>query len=210
MGSVKVRQQIASSLAALSAVVGSTRIVAIAGSCMLALLPSIGCGDAAGSARPAGADAAGGVELPATLDECGESLTVLLDEDDDDAGDAQPRLDASYSEALASWSFPDEYCGLGIFSGVCADGKRVLYRNGGFTSEIRYYEGEQLVGYVGSGDVGFCPSVCPFSRFFGTPESVRCEAPSFQALCERVPAPSEGATVWMPFANGQAPGGCAP
>jgi len=164
----------------------------------------VGCGDAAGSALPPTAGFPEDPTFPATLDECGESLNSLLDAD----GDAEPRLDASYSEALASWSFPDEYCGIGVFSGVCADGKRVLYRNGGFTSEIRYYEGEQLVGYVGSGDVGICPSVCPFSRFFGTPESVRCEAPSFEALCDRVPAPADGAAVWMPFANGQAPGGC--
>lgn len=191
MGSVNVRQ----------------RTFAFAALSTVALPLLVGCGDAADSALPPSADAAGGSALPATLDECGESLSVLLDEDDD-GGDAEPRLDASFSEALASWSFPDEYCGLGIFSGVCADGKRVLYRNGGFTSEIRYYEGEQLVGYVGSGDVGFCPSVCPFSRFFGTPESVRCEAPRFEALCERVPAPADGDAVWMPFANGQAPGGC--
>ena len=165
-----------------------------------------GCGDgnAAESELPPGSGVPDDPAFPATFDECGASLNVLLDGEDD----AAPRLDASYSEALSGWSFPNEYCGLGIFSGECADGKRVLYRNGGFTSEIRYYEGEQLVGYVGSGDVGFCPSVCPFSRFFGTPESVRCEAPRFEALCERVPAPAEGVTVWMPFANGQVPGGC--
>ena len=178
---------------------------------MLSLL--VGCGgDGAGSSSPDDSGVAGesgGADdsaFPTTIDECGSNLSLLLGAE----SDASPRLDASYSEALAEWYFPDDYCGLGVFSGVCADGKRVLYRNGGFTSEIRYYEGEQLVGYVGSGDVGFCPSVCPFSRFFGTPASVRCEAPSFEALCDRVPAPADGAAVWMPFANGQAPGGCTP
>lgn len=150
-----------------------------------------------------GADAADSASLD-VLDECGSNLSLLWGAE----SDVVPRLEASYSEALAQWSFPDEYCGLGVFSGVCADGKRMLYRNGGFTSEIRYYDGEQLVGYVGSGDVGFCPSVCPFSHFFGTPASVRCEAPSFEALCERVPAPTGADAIWMPFANGQAPGGC--
>jgi hypothetical protein len=201
VGSVNVRQRISSSFAAPLAVVLSTIVLSTAATPLL-----VGCGDAAGSALPSGGDVPGDPAFPATLDECGESLNVLLDGDADD--EAEPRLGASYSEALASWSFPDEYCGLGIFRGVCNDGKRVLYRNGGFTSEIRYYDGEQLVGYVGSGDVGICPSVCPFSRFFGTPESVRCEAPSFEALCESVPAPTDGAGVWMPFANGEAPGGC--
>lgn len=142
--------------------------------------------------------------FPDSLDECGSNLDTLLATESDTA----PRVDASFSEALADWAFPDAYCGLGVFSGVCADGKRVLYRNGGFASEIRYYAGEQLVGYVGSGDVGFCPSVCPFSHFFGTADSVRCDAPSFEALCQ--PAPVDGRELWMPFADGQAPGGCEP
>ena len=157
-------------------------------------LPSSGCGG----------DASTDSGFPASLAECGSDLDALLATE----SDAAPPVDAGYTEALAAWSFPDEYCGIGVFSGVCADGKRVLYRNGGFASEIRYYDAEQLVGYVGSGDVGFCPSVCPFSHFFGTPDSVRCDAPRFEALCGSVPAPTDASAVWMPFANGQAPGGC--
>jgi hypothetical protein len=58
-----------------------------------------------------------------------------------------------------------------------------------------------------SGDVGFCPSVCPFSHFYGAIESVRCEAPRFEDLCESSSAVLSGEVV-MPFANGAAPGGC--
>jgi hypothetical protein len=142
--------------------------------------------------------------LPTTLDECGSDLGALLATE----SGAASRLDASYSDALADWTLGDESCGLGVFSGQCADGKRVLYRNGGFSSEIRYYEGEQLIGYVVSGDVGSCPSVCPFSRFYGSLNDVRCEAPRFDALCPRGPAPADGGALGLPFANGRAPGGC--
>jgi len=153
-------------------------------------------GAACGTAEPGG--------LPSTLEECGSNLDALLATQ----SEAAPRLDASYSEALAAWALPDQSCGLGLFSGQCADGKRLLYRSGGFTSEIRYYDGEQLVGYVASGDVGSCPSVCPFSRFYGSIDDVRCDAPSFDALCGGEPVPVDAAGLWMPFANGRAPGGC--
>lgn len=154
------------------------------------------CGDDGDSTTP----------FEATVADCGSSLDELLY-----AGprDTEPRLDASYSQALATWSFDDPGCGLGVFAGSCADGKRLLYRNGGFGSEIRYYEGERLVGYVQSGDVGFCPSVCPFSHYYGGIEAVRCEAPSFQDLCASSSALLEGdGLVKMPFADGQPPGGC--
>lgn len=123
------------------------------------------------------------------------------------SGDAVPPLDASYSQALAGWSLTGGSCGLGIFTGTCADGKRLLYRNGGFTAEIRYYQGEQLVGHVSSGDVGACPSVCPFSRYHGELAAVRCDAPSLEALCPPL-LDTENPARWMPFSNGQAPGGC--
>ena len=137
-----------------------------------------------------------------TVAECGSSLDVLTS-----AGDAEPSYGAGYSEALLEWSFPDQGCGLGVLTGQCADGKRLLYRNGGFVSEIRYYDGEQLVGYVGSGDVGICPSVCPFSHFYGELSNVRCDAPTFEDLCGGQSIVLDG-DVWMPFADGQAPGGC--
>ena len=140
-----------------------------------------------------------------TVSDCGSSLDELLVSAD--AGDSAPRIDASYSQALASWSLDGLSCGLGVFSGSCADGKRLLYRNGGFGSEIRYYDGERLVGYVQSGDVGFCPSVCPFSHFYGPLEDVRCESPSFEDLCPTSSAVLDG-MVSMPFANGRPPGGC--
>ena len=139
-----------------------------------------------------------------TVAQCGSSLDVLSS-----AADAEPSYGASYSEALLAWSLAGEGCGLGVLTGQCADGKRLLYRNGGFVSEIRYYDGEQLVGYVGSGDVGTCPSVCPFSHFYGELSSVRCDAPTFEDLCDEQSVVLDG-EVWMPFADGQAPGGCTP
>lgn len=139
-----------------------------------------------------------------TLADCGRSLDELLDRNID----AEPRIDDSYTDALASWSLSDDFCGLGVFAGQCADGKRLLYRNGGFTSEIRYFDGEQLVGFVGSGDVAICPSVCPLSRFYGDIGDVRCESPTLEELCPGSSRFIDDEGLWMPFANGQAPGGC--
>ena len=140
----------------------------------------------------------------ATVADCGSSLDELFFVGDPEI---EPSLDASYSQALASWSSDYPGCGLGVFTGSCADGKRLLYRNGGFGSEIRYFDGEQLVGYVLSGDVGFCPSVCPFSHYYGAIEAVRCDAPTFEDLCASSSAVLDSGLV-MPFANGSAPGGC--
>ncbi|HTV25312.1 MAG TPA: hypothetical protein VMG12_41745 [Polyangiaceae bacterium] len=144
-----------------------------------------------------------GAPFEAKLSDCGSSLDALFGA----AGDTQPSLDASYSQALAAWPPDGPGCGLGVLSGTCADGKHLLYRNGGFGSEIRYYDGERFVGYVHSGDIGFCPSVCPFSHFFGALDDVRCEAPSFEDLCAGSSVVLDG-VVTMPFANGKAPGGC--
>jgi hypothetical protein len=161
----------------------------------LALLAALGaCGEDDSQLTP----------FEATVADCGSSLDVLFDVSDPNT---QPSLDATYSQALATWTFEDPGCGLGVFTGSCADGKRLLYRNGGFGSEIRYFDGEQLVGYVQSGDVGFCPSVCPFSRYFGAIESVRCDVPTFEDLCASSSLVLDG-VVTMPFANGKAPGGC--
>lgn len=155
-----------------------------------------GCGDDLDDERP----------FEATVADCGSGLAELLA--GAGAGD-EPSLDASFSEALASWSFGDFGCGLAVLSGACADGKRLLYRNGGFTSETRYYDGEVLVGMVVSGDVGYCPSVCPFSRYYGALDDVRCDAPTFEDLCEGPSALLESG-LEIPFANGSAPGGCEP
>jgi hypothetical protein len=142
--------------------------------------------------------------LATTLAECGSSLDVLLDR----PRDVEPSFAATYSEARAGWLIPGESCGLGAFAGECADGKRLLYRNGGFVSEIRYFDGEQMVGFVGSGDVAICPSVCPLSRFYGDIGSVRCDSPVFEVLCSSPSSGLDGDQLWMPFANGEAPGGC--
>lgn len=139
--------------------------------------------------------------LEATLADCGSAL-------DDLPRAGRPDVEASYTEALASWPAQGFDCGLGVFSGQCADGKRLLYRNGGFGSEIRYFDGEQLVGYVRTSDVGGCPSVCPFSHYYGAIDSVRCDAPSFEDLCADSSSLLEDSEVLMPFADGRAPGGC--
>jgi hypothetical protein len=154
----------------------------------------VGCGDAT----------AGDAGFETTLADCGSSLDLLTAQ----TSDAEPGFDASYSEALASWSFDGDSCGLGAFAGQCADGKRLLYRNGGFVSEIRYFDGEQLVGLVASGDVGICPSVCPRSRFYGDINGVRCDSPVFEDLCASTSSLLDEEGLWMPFADGEAPGGC--
>jgi hypothetical protein len=155
----------------------------------------LGCGDAASPPD---------TRLATTLAECGSSLEVLLG----GPRDAEPSFAATYSEARAGWLVPGAGCGLGAFAGECSDGKRILYRNGGFVSEIRYFDGEQMVGFVGSGDVALCPSVCPLSHFYGDIGSVRCDSPVFEALCSSPSSGLDGDRLWMPFANGEAPGGC--
>jgi hypothetical protein len=142
----------------------------------------------------------------ATLADCGDSLDVWLVRDA--PLETTPPIDATYTEALAEWPYGGQSCGLGAFAGACADGKRLLYRNGGYTSEIRYFDGEQLVGVVSSGDVGVCPSVCPFSRYYGSPESVRCDTPALEELCPGSALGASDRELWMPFANGAPPGGC--
>jgi hypothetical protein len=155
---------------------------------------ALACGD---SEEPRG--------FATTLAECGTSLDVLLRAAPDEN---MPGIGASYSEALEEWSLGGDYCGLGVFAGECSDGKRLLYRNGGFTSEIRYFDGERLVGVVASGDIAVCPSVCPSSNFFGAVEDVRCEAPTLEELCPGSSQILGGQPLFLPFANGEPPGGC--
>jgi hypothetical protein len=64
------------------------------------------------------------------------------------------------------------------------------------------------VGYVLTGDVGACPSICPFSHYYGAIDSVRCDSPSFEDLCTDASRVLDGADPPMPFADGRAPGGC--
>jgi hypothetical protein len=115
---------------------------------------------------------------------------------------------ATYSETLVAWSLPAGDCDFEVFAGECGDGKRTLSRFGIFTSETRYFEGDRLVGVVTSGDVGACPSACPFSHFYGTLENVRCDSPTFASLCSPPRLASEPTQEWLPFADGRAPGGC--
>jgi hypothetical protein len=90
--------------------------------------------------------------------------------------------------------------------GQCQNGSQFLYRNGGLSSEIRYFRDGVLVGVVASSDEGVCPSICPFSHFYGSLEDVHCESPSVESLC---PDGRAAARVpYLPFADGKPPYGC--
>lgn len=109
----------------------------------------------------------------------------------------------TYSEALAE--LMPEACDYSrAFRGSCADGKMIIRSSGEFESSTSYFVGEQFVGGVGSGDVGFCGSPCPFEHFTGTLQSVRCESPQWEPLC---PSPEGAPTAPLPglpsFANGR-------
>jgi len=56
----------------------------------------------------------------------------------------------TYSEALAAMTPCDL---IPVFQGTCSDGKRFLQRNGGYTGETRYYDGERLVGITSYSDI---------------------------------------------------------
>jgi hypothetical protein len=123
--------------------------------------------------------------------------------------DGPPVPFASYGEALADWPYPGD-CRAAGFRGECSDGKQFLYRNGGFTSQVRYFRDGELVGMVSSGDVGVCPSPCPFSRFYGALDSVRCETSLIEPLCAGWDwILDDAGHLNLPFADGRTPYGCS-
>lgn len=116
----------------------------------------------------------------------------------------------TFSQALAE----AEDCGQGSgagslwfeqIRGVCADGKQFIWQNGGFTGMVRYFEGERLVGVASFTDIYAAQRcTCPLLSFRGTLESVRCESPQYEALCETTPPE----TFEPPFALGTTYCGC--
>jgi len=68
---------------------------------------------------------------------------------------------------------------------MCADGKQFISFNSGFGGATRYFRGEKLVGIAGYSDISPVEKRCEclFESFQGTLETVRCDAPTFEALC---------------------------
>lgn len=117
-------------------------------------------------------------------------------------------LETPYEDALATWPSGDNCATLRAYRGLCSDGKRFLYDAGGYTLEVRYFDGSDLVGAVLGGDVGNCPSACPFSRYYGNIKDVTCEIAELEPLCPAGPTLYEDIELRVSFANGLAPGGC--
>jgi hypothetical protein len=84
--------------------------------------------------------------------------------------------------------------------GMCADGKQFISSGGPFGGSTLYFRGESMVGIVNTTDVVSGRCECPLESFRGTLETVRCDAPTFEALCGS-PRPM---TFEAPFAQGTA------
>lgn len=89
----------------------------------------------------------------------------------------------TYSEELATL-FPSA-CEYGRVSrGTCSDGKVFLAWDAGLGSGVSYYRGELFVGRVETTDVVNCYSLCPLASFVGTLETVRCDSPQMEMMCQ--------------------------
>jgi len=110
----------------------------------------------------------------------------------------------TFSQALAAAGQCGGDGGEILGRGSCSDGKRFIARFGSLVGEAQYFEGETLVGRVSYTDVGFGPCQCPFERFQGTLESVRCEVQTFEALC----GTRQPENLDAPFAQGTASCSC--
>lgn len=137
-------------------------------------------------------------ECAASIAVCGYGLSELTD----------PFTGATYTpvydELLAEWSTEDG-CRSAV-KGSCDDGKVFLNWSGGFGAETFYFDADKFVGKAWTTDVGTCGR-CPFSGFYGTPASVRCDNPQWEGLCGDEPQYGE---PFLPFANGESPGICIP
>jgi hypothetical protein len=74
-----------------------------------------------------------------------------------------------------------------LLRGECADGKQFIVDDGGFAGQTHFYRNGVLVGRSLYTDGGSDPCQCPYTRFEGTLDSVRCEGPTFEPLCDRKP-----------------------
>jgi hypothetical protein len=50
-------------------------------------------------------------------------------------------------------------------------------------TEVRYFDGQTPVCVVSERPDGACGDPCPYEDFYGTLESVACEAPRFGIIC---------------------------
>jgi hypothetical protein len=119
-------------------------------------------------------------------------------------------LAQTFEETLAELT--DISCdGVPGFRAQCEDGKTVLYIDGGFGHDARYYAASQLVGTSSSSDVYF--EGCPSSTFGGSLESVTCELVNPEPLCPNSPYPGGRQlpdSLTIPFADGQLSPWCDP
>ncbi|MEY2929564.1 MAG: hypothetical protein RL033_313 [Pseudomonadota bacterium] len=148
---------------------------------ILVFLPWLGCSD-------------GSTCQIADYSECGSPLGGIGSD-----GEPWPTWSQSLAEAQAC---PADVGS--VLRGACADGKQFISTNGGFGGGTRYFRGEDLVGLTSYTDVGTGPCQCPFERFRGTLESVRCDTPVFEALCQT----ASPETFYAPFSQGIAECSC--
>ena len=83
-----------------------------------------------------------------SADECPDAPALPATDDD---GNPWP----TYSDASAELAACTSDQGYSRFRGTCSDGKRFLQRNGGFTGDTRFYDGETLVGMDSFSDIIF-------------------------------------------------------
>lgn len=110
----------------------------------------------------------------------------------------------SYEELLQQWTARHCAVEFGVRQGTCQDGKRFLLYLNRITSQIRYFEGSQLVGIVDQTDVGTCPSDCPDSKYSGSLSAVTCQVVEYSSVCpEGADASIDIEDVIFPFSDGQ-------
>ena len=107
----------------------------------------------------------------------------------------------TFSEALAEANLCTSGRGATVLRGTCGDGKQFIFQGGGFGGTTQYFKGEKLVGQTNSSDIASGPCQCPGESFYGSLQTVRCDAPMYEALC--------GSTRPTTFEDAFAQGGLA-